>query len=211
MYDKMKIKYFAIPEFKVDEYSVAIRSKLDYYRLLFKSIQLILVSRSTKKANNVIVLYVDKTSRLIYQTTTRLFSINFPFSIVESDDGIEIHLQQCKIDSYMCSLFIGLLNDEFANMEELIDKIYDIDVPSCKVEEVIEILSKLNNIDSGYVRFDDDAAHEKGKKHPKYHFDFFFDTATNVKIGFTEKASLKQFIDMLDLSTNCWYLKDKLK
>ena len=206
----MKIKNFAIPKIEVDEYGVAIRNKTNYCKLLFKSIQLILASTPTRQTNNVMVLYIDKTSRLIYKTTTRLFSINFPFTLIENDDDIEIRLHNNKIDSRVCSLLIGLMDEEHANMEELLEKIYE-DVPSFWVKEIIEILSELNKTDSGYVRFDNDPENENGGKHPKFHLDFFFDTATNVKVGLTEQISLKQFTDILDLSNNCWYLKDKIK
>lgn len=207
----MKIKYFAIPKIAVDEFGFAIRNKTDYYKLLFKSIQLILASTpTTRPSNNVMVLHIDKTSRLIYKTTTRLFSINFPFTLIENGNDLEICLHGSKIDSRLCSRLICLLDDVSMNMEDLLEKIYE-DVPSFWVKEIIEILSELNKTDSGYVRFDDDPENEDGKKHPKFHFDFFFDTATNVKVGLTEQLSLKQFTEILDLSKNCWYLKDKIK
>lgn len=195
---------------EVDNYEATIRSKNDYYKLLFKSIQLILASTpTTRSSNNVIVVHIDKTSRLIYKTNTRLFSINFPFTMIEKDDDFEICLHSCKIDSYICSVFIGLLESTPVDMEDLLERIYDEDIPTDKSKELIEILSALNETDSGYVRFDCDIEHEKGKKHPKFHFDIFFDTNIDVKIGLTENLSLSRFTDIIDLSTNCWYLKNK--
>lgn len=206
----MKVKYFTIPKMELDIYEAVIRNSYDYYKLLFKSVQLILASTpATRPSNNVIVVYIDKISRLIYRTKTRLFSINFPFTMIENGDSFDICLHSVKIDSYTCSLFIGLLESAPADMEDLLNRIYDEDISTDKRKELLEILSALNETDSGYVRFDCDIEHEKGKKHPKFHFDIFFDTNINIKIGLMENLSLSQFTDIMDLSANCWYLKNK--
>ncbi|KOO58068.1 hypothetical protein WH43_09640, partial [Rheinheimera sp. KL1] len=62
--------------------------------------------------------------------------------------------------------------------------------------------------DHGYFRFDDDAANENGKVHPRFHLDFFLKNSSTLKIGLDRGISLETVISMFDPTRPKWFLRE---
>ncbi len=74
------------------------------------------------------------------------------------------------------------------------------------MQETWEILKRLYSIEYGYLRFDYDEEQENGKLHPLNHLDINFVNSNQFKIGLNKKITLEEFTDIIDLTTDCYYL-----
>ena len=60
--------------------------------------------------------------------------------------------------------------------------------------------------DLGYIRYDYDEKHENEKIHSLHHLDINYSSKGTYKIGLKKALKDEDFIDMLDLRTECKYL-----
>lgn len=195
----------------------AIRKKEDIIVLLLETIKMFLVGNiieeSEKKGR--VILKIDKMSRMIFEIEDKYFSFNFPFFIEKrelNDEEIRIYDSTIgiELDSKTVSIILGIFNEKILRN----DSLEDICIELAYTEEISEIdciwklLRKLLLFESGYLRYDYDPKYENGSIHPLNHFDIYFSSGNTFKIGMEDKMTMEYFIDILDLQTDCYYLKD---
>ena len=201
-------------DFPIDAYQAewmlsAIRSKLDTISLLMRTIKVMLLPPIPNPgAAGTIVLQVDKMSRLFYVLDNKIFSINFPYTVIE-DNGVltfkSIH--HSKIDSAVTSNVLSLLevgnalaSREVLNFAESISDICQYD------EDFWSLFRELLIYEDGYIRFDHDEDRANAQMHPLDHLDIFYTAGGTFKIGVHENISHEYLSDVLNVNTRCHYL-----
>ena len=72
--------------------------------------------------------------------------------------------------------------------------------------ELFDILNRLITYEYGYIRYDYDFEHANGNFHPLNHLDINYLNTNQYKLGLDNKLNVEQFIDILDLNTDCYFL-----
>lgn len=193
-----------------------IRKKEDIIRLLLETIRFFLIGYSHKNDEfGKIIIKINKMSRVIYQTKNKIFSINFPFSIKENGKlKYEILDTTLKIqfDNKIISSLIELLNEGILDENYLIDFLDKID----QIEQTLnynddnkiwKLLKKLLFLECGYLRFDYDEEYQNGDYHPINHYDIYYSNSNTFKLGLNETIDVEKFIDLLDITTPCHFIK----
>lgn len=70
-----------------------------------------------------------------------------------------------------------------------------------------EIVKFISTYDLGYLRYDYDEKNKNGMLHPINHLDICLDTAATFKIGLEKVLDYEMFKDILDITTDCSFLK----
>ena len=194
-----------------------IRKKEDIIVLLLESMKMFLVGNiiDNKDSKGKVIIRVDKMSRIIFEIKDKYFSFNFPFNLENRelikfyDSGIGI-----DIDNKVVSILLGIFNDELIKNDSLEEIYYELayieGIP--EIENVWRLVRKLMLFESGYLRYDYDLDRANGKLHPIHHFDICFSSGNSFKVGLDDKIDIDEFIDILDIQTECYYLgKNKNK
>ena len=96
----------------------------------------------------------------------------------------------------------------------------DFIAPICEFEENCNeffwaFLRELLLMEDGYIRYDFDSEHfseykKRGEdhKHPENHYDLFYSTQATFKLGLENKIKDTELIDLLNINTNCKYIKN---
>lgn len=191
-----------------------IRTKEDIIILLLETIKMFLVGNviCDNESNGKVIIKVDKMSRLIYEIENKCFSFNFPFSV----DNTEVtkfydSVIGIDIDSKVISILLGIFNDEVIKNDSLEEIYYELayieGIP--EIENIWRLVRKLMLFESGYLRYDYDLERADGKLHPLHHFDIYFSASNSFKVGLNDKVGIEEFMDILDLQTDCYYLDKK--
>jgi len=200
--------------FPVDAYQAqwmfeAIRSKIDIISILMQTIKIMMLPPfPPPKPVGKIVLQVSKMSRLFFIMENKIFSFNFPFVVIENDDCLTFRsIHHAKIDSAVASQVLALLEstDSLKSRE-----VFDFAEPISDLCESDEdfwcMFRELLIYEDGYIRYDCDDVRKNGHLHPLHHLDIFYTTSNTFKLGLNGNVSLDNFLDVLDLNTNCYYV-----
>lgn len=201
------------------------RNKFEIIYLIMKTISFIKNNNQiTKISDNSILLKIDKCSRLFYFINKKFYSINFPFK-VDIQDEFSIYYESFKIESNIISSIISIFTDLKKEKEiqenketlfhvcELIENAFnEFNLKNYfRFEEYENIILKLIIFEDGYIRYDHDYVREKGDTHPLNHLDVFYSTENTFKMGLNKTINQDEFIDILDIKTNCYFLSEKIK
>lgn len=198
--------------------SKPIRTKRDAILLLLYTIRMFNVNDfipDNQKAS--VVLYVDKMNRIFYILENKIFSMQFPFCVEHQEEsGIRIYNRKDGLDidfmlvSVLIRLFSGNHEARFS-LDEFVDELLygEINLQNVSVEQLWELVQFIATFDLGYLRFDYDEEHANGLLHPTCHLDMFLETAATYKVGLEEKVDYRVFKDILDVTTDCYFLKSK--
>lgn len=192
----------------------AIRRKEELIILLLESMKLLLIGNflDILEPKGKLILKVDKMSRLIFQIENKYFSFNFPFSIDldENNSIIRIYdpLVGIDLDSKLVSILISIFNQKINTNRCLDDIYYEL---ACgdnilNIDDIWNVIERLAMFECGYLRYDYDEEYQNGHLHPLNHLDINYSVGSTFKIGFEDKVTLEDFVDILDLKTNCHYL-----
>lgn len=194
-----------------------IKNKLQILEILLEATRYMLAAPKVykKNATGKIVLLVDKMSRLFFLNEGKYYSIAFPF-LVEEMDKIQFSFNNLvdidfEIISNILSVIKGKSFDALCSLD-FADSIYDFE--SEFNENFWVVLRSLILNEDGYIRYDKDlAGYNEAKKkghqhrHPIHHFDVCYSNMATYKIGLEEKITEKDFIDLLNIKSDCRYLK----
>lgn len=199
----------------IDMAEKPLRTREDAVKLLLYTIRSFDVSNDLKeeRIENVIIT-INKMNRIFYLLDGKIFSMQFPFCIEErkhKDITIYHNLTDTVINSMVLSSLIEafeLMQQTALDFESIFELImqYDIEGENYSMQKMWSLLSYLLKFDLGYVRCDIDLAHENGRLHPLNHLDVCLDTSATYKIGLHGRIDFDSFKDLLDVTTNCWYL-----
>ena len=97
-------------------------------------------------------------------------------------------------------------------IDEIIERAYfDVSEEEYVEDEVsnsFRLVLQLLSMELGYIRYDYDEEHENGDLHPLCHFDINYSTKGTYKLGLRGRIEKKEFIDLLDSKTKCYYVME---
>lgn len=202
-----------------EKFMKPVRKQEDCVLLILELLNILLVGEAIGKENGEIMIIVDKMSRLFCFEDNKYFSTVFPFEIeiTEGKDTIyKIYdsILDIEIDSRLNALMkriLGQIDFSHNTIDEIIEKAYfDVfgdEYTEDEVEKCFNLILRLLSTELGYIRYDYDAEHEKGALHPLYHFDVNYSSKGTYKLGIDKKMKMEDFVDLLDIKTECRYIR----
>lgn len=216
----MKQLIFKISNFSKDTFfpKERIKSKVQIINILLEASRYILANPNVEEIDSVgeIKLIIDKMSRLFFLSENKYYSIVFPFKLYEEDEKFLLSsFNNIEVNPYLISKTKSAINcDNFHDscVLDFADSLFEYENES---EEVWSFIKELLLLEDGYIRFDNDpigykTACEKGTphKHPTNHYDLFYTNRATFKVGLNKHDTIEEFIDLLDLKTDCRYIKN---
>ena len=215
----MKKYEFEIVQFEIDSFfpKERVKSKLQLLEILLEATRYMLAYQDIERyeTKGKITLVVDKMSRLFFEKDKKIFSIVFPFYVSENGEELNFTFHNIDVDSRLISNAISIIKcDSFKNQCSLdfADSMYDFE---SEEEDFWVFLRELILFEDGYIRYDKDIDgynHAKGRgeehRHPVNHYDLYYSSKASFKVGLENEIELKEFIDLLDIKTDCKYFKN---
>jgi hypothetical protein len=187
-----------------------IKSKAEIIEILMETIRYMLLNPEILEENSAgtIILRIDKMSRLFFISKYKYYSIIFPFFVVFQENKYNFSFKNMiEIDTFLISNIISIIKcDDFKANCSL-----DFVSPICDYEDNCDenfwlFLRELLLMEDGYIRYDYDENNQDEHSHPLNHYDIFYSNSTTFKIGLKDRLSKEEFIDLLNVNTNCKYL-----
>lgn len=184
-----------------------IRERKDLITILLETVRLIIynIQIPLEKSCGKIILYTEKTSRLVYISDIKYFSINFPFFINNSDGCLIYDRNGVEIDSRIISKMMELISNNnifssknFSSFFDAMETIYD-------EKNIWECFFNLLTFEEGYIRFDNDIDHV-ATNHPQHHIDLFYEENNKIKFGLYDKIDSSSFHNLL-INNDFYFLK----
>lgn len=195
-----------------------VRKQEECVSLILELLNILLVGEVIGNKKGLIMIVVDKMSRLFCFSDNKYFSMIFPFDIeivTGKNDSYKIYdsILGIEIDNRLIVLMERMLNqiDFSKNMiDEIIEKAYfDVSGEEYTEDEVgkcFSLILRLLSMELGYIRYDYDPEHENGTLHPLYHLDVNYSSKGAYKLGIRKKMKKEEFVDLLDIKTECRYI-----
>lgn len=203
---------FSLDSWQVPFFFKPLRKKEDVLIVLLEAVKTMLIYEAPSdkdKCEGKFYLKISKMSRLIFEGETKIFSINFPFKVLEDQDGLRFVTQNnVEIDNFLTSEVLAFVSqDSLMDSEDFLDFASPIIDGATDEKEFWNLIKDLFFYEDGYLRFDHDEEHIDGHHHPLDHFDFFYSNGATLKIGVERRYSVDKVIDVLDVTTPCHYLR----
>lgn len=186
-----------------------IKNKIDVIEILLKALGLILLMLNDPKINVrtsddiwKITLIVDKMKRIFFLSDKKFFSINFPFTIWSDS---KIYFWSIWIDSKIISELMKIILTQ-KDSNYLYTQLY-WEIEGKYSDDTRKILNDLLIFEDGYIRYDYDEIRIKWKIHPFFHYDIFYSNPNTFKIWLNRWIKGKDFIDLLNINTNCHFIR----
>lgn len=198
----------------IEKASVPLRSRKDVLLLLLYTIRVLVIDHLPPDSNSCIGITISKMSRIFYSLENKIFSVRFPFGIEQDEDRVK-RVYDVVTKEEIDTIFLSNLIEIFENLRDNCGYIYFLEMileiekkfGENYAERVWTILRNVLTCDLGYLRYECDDKHQKGQVHPLYHLDVYLDNPTTFKIGLDEDINLEMFKNILDVTTNCYYLR----
>lgn len=201
-----------------------IRSKNDLILIIILFLKLFLIKNNPSentlpngKNTTTVKIIVSKMNRVFFFSENKYFSFNFPFNLDSSNK--KLYYKNLEINSTIISILEGLLDKNdliLLNKDYIIEYYYEYIGYSYKgddyeiifEEDFINLVNRIIEFEPGYIRYDYDEEREDGNLHPLNHLDINFEDSGHFKLGLNRKLKLKEFIDIMDISTDCHFLSE---
>lgn len=200
--------------------STSIRQKIDIILELIHTIKFITafpLSDILQKKHNVygLVIYVDKMSRVFYYSENKVTTFQFPFSIVEENDRINVRYNQFELDSKTTSILLSVFTayDHIRISRESAFDTYDEVMKDFEISDngyrtlCWGLVEFLLSFEAGYLRYDIDEKREDPTHHPLNHLDVYYSNKCTFKLGLPKRINHPDLINILNINTDCAYLK----
>jgi hypothetical protein len=201
----------------IEKSSKPLRSREEAVLLILYTIRMLDICKYiTEEREEKVIFSIDKMNRIFYQSENKVFSMQFPFCIEKNSDdsGIVIYdlITRKQINSTVLSLLIeaferlSRVETDFETLFEIVMEPQEngIDISEKEMWKLVEHLLKY---DLGYLRCDHDSENAEGDLHPLNHFDIFLDSQATFKIGLKKQIDYCRFQDILNINTDCTYLR----
>ncbi len=205
--------YFKLDAGQCDWAFKVIRQKTDVIEILMRAIKTMLIYEEPKEeqVSGMMKLHVEKMSRIFFFSDEKYFSLAFPFSVEKIDAKFVFRNKDVdEVSNQLTSEVIAIINDDgFRNASSIygfVDPLLEL-VEEREMPYFWPFFKTLLTYEDGYIRYDVDSEREKGKLHPLYHFDIFYSSNPTFKIGFSEHCSNESMVDILNVQTDCYFLK----
>lgn len=205
--------YLDIDEYQASAYLSAIRSKRDIILLWMETIKNFLAGQPAEgpRVSARLTIRVDKMSRLFCTSEggRKIFSVGFPFSVSFGGDCFRFFSREgVEVDSGVSSNIIALVDSsEIFAVQDFCSFIDPILEMSEHDPQLWTLMRELMIAEDGYIRYDWDEIREDGCRHPLHHLDVYYSSASTFKVGLGQQLDQSSLISILDLTTDCHYLK----
>lgn len=209
---ELKIYRFPLDVYQLDWVFSAIRSKRDIILLLMRSIKIMMIPiMEPDITSGVMTLQVSKMSRLFFSSEDKVFSINFPFTVIEQEGCLRFRsIHHSDIDGLLTSNVISILESttslESREVLEFADPIF---TQSESDPDFWCFFRDLLMLEDGYIRYDHDELRKNGNLHPTDHLDVFYHSANTFKLGLDRRITADILTDILNLSSDCHFISTK--
>lgn len=203
-------------DFYFKKFSKPIRHKKDIVLLILDTVNLLILGNFTQCIKGSVRIATDKMSRIFYQLSDKYYSIVFPFSIEHGEEGtytVYDSVLDVELNSRMVSLMKSILDKvdlENTAIDRILEQIYydgfEQDYSDKEVEDSWRITSRLYAMETGYIRYDYDSEHQDEDFHPLNHLDINYSTKGTYKLGLRQRMQMEEFIDLLDIRTECKFI-----
>ena len=207
----MKRYSFDLDAYQAESLFQIIRTKRDVLHLLMNAAKIMLLPpQKLPGAAAKLHLHVAKMNRIMVVGDKKIFSVKFPFSAIEDEDGslrfstVEHSDIGSKVTSQIISLIDGAFSPDCREVLSFAEPILDI---SDSDEQFWSLFRTLMSFEEGYIRYDHDEKNKNGHRHPLHHVDVFYSSGSTFKLGLRQALPLEDFSDVLDIGTDCHYLE----
>ncbi|QQK63916.1 hypothetical protein F8A90_07085 [Cobetia sp. cqz5-12] len=188
-----------------------LRKKNDVLKVLLEAVKVMVVSspqRELDETEEYFTLNISKMSRLVFVSEHKIFSINFPFKVVEGEDSLTFFTSdQTLLDSYITSEAISFIADEdLVSSNSFLDFAAPIIESEADELSYFSLMKELFYFEDGYLRYDHDPVRQDEDMHPLNHFDVFYSSGATFKVGLTDRCYIAEVLDVLDVTTPCHYI-----
>lgn len=137
-------------------------------------------------------------------------SLSFPFNIKKNGSQIKLYINkiQSEIDNRFISECISIIN-QLQDNSSFIDVWMEMDEPYN--EETLIIVERLLRTEPCYLRYDYALDSAVGGIHPAIHLDINMSKIGHIKLGLYNQLTFRQFLDILNPDTNCYYVATLMK
>ena len=178
--------------------------------------QLSLCTDGLEERDVVVVLRIDKMSRLFLILDDKIHSFQFPFSIKTIDNRYVFHSQGSDIDNITLSFLISIYNsleesNSFCSLEDaFMEEIENYGIDCSSIPCLSNLVGILQTFEIGYLRYDydDDVERVDEETHPINHLDINFSNSVTYKIGLENDLNCRKLEDIIDVQTKCKFIKD---
>lgn len=206
-----------IDKYQASTYLSAIRSKRDIVALWMETIKNFLAGQPAEEPNvsACLSICIDKMSRLFCTSGggRKIFTVGFPFSVSFEHEQYRFHSREgVDIDSRVSSNIIALIDSsEIFGVQDFYSFIDPILEMSEYDSQLWSLMRELMIAEDGYIRYDWDEVSQDGHRHPLHHLDICYSNASTFKVGLGQHLDQLSLMSILDLATDCHYLKPAAK
>lgn len=190
---------------------------VDYVFLILTIAQKVLDESSAIETPNIekvsdpyLYLRVNKGARVfIYIAYNKYVSLSFPFNVKKEGNTVKLYINKIntEIGNEIISECISIIK-QMQNDSLFIDVWMESDDPYSEIS--LRIIDYLLHTEPCYLRYDYDSDNANGFIHPLNHFDINMSKIGHIKLGLYNKLTFKQFLDILNPETNCYYLSSPM-
>lgn len=205
-------------------YNSAIRDKTIIIKLVINIVRFLLISQvrpleeltiKNSETSIVLVLNVDKMSRILICENDKIHTFQFPFNLVISGGNAKICYNHIELNSGILTILSATFIDlnDGQSIEKILgnywEAISDLEIGATEARIYSSLITYLLSFEPGYLRFDHDNNKDRlnEKNHPLNHIDIYYTNKNTFKIGLQNKLNYKQMIDILDIAKPCLTLK----
>lgn len=215
----MKVILRKIEPYESKKFSKTLKCQKDYTMVLLEITRKLLnnydaIEKVMSPSQAYIKLVVDKQSRLfVYLSKDKYYSFEY-------SNKVEVDLYTKEVKSIYtttginCTLelisnAISILND--VKSDSIIEVYESRDVEDAFMNmEAYKLLEYFWAHEPCYLRYDYDSLNSKGALHPLNHLDVNISVNGAYKIGLKSRLSPEEFESIVNKSTDCYYLIEKL-
>jgi len=215
----MKVILRKIEPYESKKFSKTLKCQKDYTMVLLEITRKLLnnydaIEKVTSPSQAYIKLVVDKQSRLfVYLSKDKYYSFEY-------SNKVEVDLYTKEVKSIYtttginCTLelisnAISILND--VKSDSIIEVYESRDVEDAFMNmEAYKLLEYFWAHEPCYLRYDYDSLNSKGALHPLNHLDVNISLNGSYKIGLKSRLAPEEFENIVNKSTDCYYLIEKL-
>lgn len=212
----MKTFQLSLNELQERELFDPIYSKLDYARFFLLSSRYMLMNISSN-SKSFLSLKIDKSKRLYCYSENKFFSVAYPCSIdIDNNHIVQLRtINGIDLNYYSISSALSILKDEIFINNPSLTNFYLSYNPTAdlllentvNVELGISLLEEVFQYEPSYIRYDYDEKNKNGNLHPLNHFDICYSSEGTFKIGIDDKIDFDFFKNILDINTDCIFVK----
>lgn len=215
----MKVILRKIEPYESKKFSQTLRSQRDYTRVLLEITRKLLnnsdsIEKAALPSQAYIKLIVDKQSRIfVYLSKDKFYSFEYSNSVeidwISKDVKSIYTTTGIKCTLELISNAISILNE--VKCDSIIDVYESRDNEDGFINlEAYKLLEYFWAHEPCYLRYDYDPVNSKGSLHPINHLDVNISVNGTYKIGLRSRLTPGEFENIVNKSTDCYYLMDKL-